>query len=180
MIVFILEKAFLGEVPFEAEFLLQLIKDFPVDWYRVNSDDEALLLTEHLFNGFRGRSLIVPLVLAYIFDLVSLIWVRAKDALHQICSFFRHEFWNLKIAFQYFLVESGCIRILKGQITADQSVEDDSARPNINIWALVALACNHFRSCIARTSAGCEQRLSWFVSVRQSEIHDFYVFVLVQ
>jgi hypothetical protein len=72
------------------------------------------------------------------------------------------------------------VGILEGQISGDDSKEDDSTAPDIHAAAVIALASDHFRSCIARRSASCLQQLPLVVGITQSEIDDLEAVAGVQ
>lgn len=79
MVMFVLNQAFLGKVFPDTEFLFQEIQDLPVYWYRVDSDDKALM-TWALVQVLSPHTIdLKPSMLSDVINLVSLFWVSTKD-----------------------------------------------------------------------------------------------------
>ena len=174
MVVFVVEQTLLGVVPFESVLLFQQTQDLPAHWDHVHSDYQPLLRRR------RCVHLVEPTVSADVRHCVPLHWVRAQDALEEVNGVFRYEFRNLEVAFEDLLVQVGGVRVFKGQVPAYQSEQNDAAAPHVHIGPVVPLSGYHLWGRVTRTAARCLQCISSLVSVRQPEIDDFDVFVLVE
>jgi len=80
-----------------------------------------------------------------------------------------------------FPVELDSVRIFKGQVAHEHSVERDPAGPNVHINPVVALACHHLGRRVAWRATGSYQSLARLVLIGKTEVHNFdYFLVCVQ
>jgi len=84
----------------------------------------------------------------------------------------RQEFRQRIIGSHDLFVEVRGLWILKWEVTADHSVEDDPTAPYISSESMVSLTSNHLRGCVARGSTGCLKRSSLLIHVTETEIDD--------
>lgn len=73
------------------------------------------------------------------------LWIDIQYFFHEVFSIGGDKFGDVELPSQNFFVESVCILVFEGQIAAEQSIHDDSARPDINVETVVVLASDHLR-----------------------------------
>ena len=118
-------------------------------------------------------------MLPYIGDCYSCVGISVQNLLDKVSTSFRNETREKVVATQDFLVEFACIWVFKRQVAAGHSVENDAARPDVRIQAVISLPCYHLWSSVARRTASSFEQLSLLVSVRKAEINYLDVLVLV-
>ena len=123
---------------------------------------------------------LVPLVTADIRDGHSSFRVCIQNFLNKVLGALGNESGNQKVAIQDFLVKFACVGIFKRQITTSHCIQNDSAAPNVRVQTMVTLACDHFWSCVAGTSACCFKRFVLLIYIRQAKVYDFDVVLLVE
>lgn len=84
------------------------------------------------------------------------------------------------VACQNFLVKESRVWIFEGQIPAEKRKHDDPEAPDVHWKSFVSLSCNHFWGSVARRATGRFEQLPFLVNVREAEIHNFNVFLVVQ
>ena len=68
--------------------------------------------------------------------------------------------------------------MFEGEVPAEHGIEYDPAAPHVHLQRHVGLLAEHFRSGVARASAGGSQALVWAIEVAKSEVDEFDGFVL--
>lgn len=71
------------------------------------------------------------------------LWVRVQNLCDDVFALGGEELWHLVISGHNFLVEIGCLGILKRQIAGNHGVENDAARPDVRLQAVITLASDH-------------------------------------
>ena len=140
--------------------------------YPVLADNDALHLAR--------LRLLVPFVRANLLDRVSLGWIRVEDLLDEVSARFADDARNKVVATQYLLVQLARVWILERQVAARHSVQDDASRPDVRVQTMVSLAGNHLGSSVAWRAARSLQCLTLAVHVRETEVHDLYVVLVVE
>ena len=92
--------------------------------------------------------------------------IGIENLLNQILGGTVHIFWKSVLALQYFLVQFIRVRILKGQISTNHSIQYHTTWPYIDFQSVILPASNHLWSCITRASARCLQQLPGTVHIR--------------
>lgn len=105
-------------------------------------------------------------------DPVSFGWVDIQHLLYQVLEVFTDKIRENIIPRKYLFVELCGIVVLKGQIPANHSEQDDPTRPDIHLKAVVLLAADHLRRGVAGRPTGSLQQFPRFVSVAQPEIYN--------
>lgn len=108
------------------------------------------------------------------------VWIRVQDKLDKISASFGNEARKEIVAGENLLVEFACIRVFKGEVTASHGVENNSARPDVSVQAVVSLASYHLRSRVARRTTSSFEELSLLVSVGEAKVNDLNVVILVK
>lgn len=142
----------------EAELLVHPIENALVDGHRVNANLNT-------FEIRLARHEIEPRMLPDLINGVPLLRVRVQYPSQQIIGLIRNVIWRLEIGAQNFLVQIRCIRILKRQITANESEQDDAARPNVYVSSMILLSSYHLRRCVAWRTASSFQQFASLVSI---------------
>jgi hypothetical protein len=180
IVVFVLQQSFLRLLLPEVVLLLQQVQDLPIHWDLVHSNDDSLTKSSVKALVALYWHLIEPSMFPDITDGVPPVRISAENTLEQVSSFFRHKLGNLEISLQDLLIQLGCVRVFKGQVSTDECEHDDSTTPDIHIGAQVPLARNHLRSSIAGTSTCSLQSLSGLISIGQTKVNYLDVLVLVK
>ena len=153
--------------------LSQQFKDFVVDrdLRETNKDPSCNLL---------DCDLVEPRVFSDICNLESLFRVRIQKVGYEIPRLWRNKFRDLVVSVEDLLVKIRRVWIFEGQVPTDQSKQDDSTAPNVNIRSMISLASNHLRSSIAGRATSSFQSLPSFISVRQPKIDYLYILLVVE
>lgn len=122
----------------------------------------------------------VPRVLLNLLKCEPCLRVDAEDTLQERGTFACKKVWDFEVAFQNLLVQNSSIGIFEGKIAAEHGIESNATAPDVNFDAIVAFARNHLGRCVARTAAGGLEKFAGLVRVRQTEIDDLEILVLVQ
>ena len=172
VVVLIGVDAFEYMILFEAQFA-QLFQDDRVDRNLRESNKDAAGDTRQALRR-------VPGMLTNISDSVAFLGVRIQDAFHHVTRVFRDELGNLEVARKNLFVQVARIGVLKWQVAAYEGEKDDADGPDIHVRAVVALASDHFGSCVARRTASSFQGLPCLISVTQAEINNLDILVVVE
>lgn len=121
-----------------------------------------------------------PLVLPYGVNARSLFWILSQYHFNEIDDVLADEARHQISAFKYFLVKLRRIRVLEGQKAADESVQDDSAAPQVNFIASVLQARNHLWGRVARTAARGLKQLVLREGVGEPEVYNLDVVLMVE
>lgn len=117
-----------------------------------------------------------------VFDLVdfdALDGVGLEHAVDQILHLRRDEVGHVVLALLYRFVQLRKVLVVERQRAAHHRVQDHAARPDVHLASRVALARNYLRSGVVRRTTGRSQRDAVLQVIRQSEVYDLYVLVLV-
>ena len=69
--------------------------------------------------------------------------VRVQNLSNDVLALRGEELGHLVISGHDFLVEIGRLGVLKGQVASDHGVENDTARPDVSLEAVITLASDH-------------------------------------
>lgn len=138
------------------------------------------VLVHHDSLHLHWLNLIVPLVVPNIVHRESFNWVCVQNFLYQIFGGLGDESRNEVVAVQYLFIEFAGVGVLEGEVATSHGVEDDAAAPNIRVKSVITLPSNHLRCSIAWTSTGSFQHFPLLVRVRESEVNDFDIILVVQ
>ena len=81
-------------------------------------------------------------------DSDALRWIVLKDVLDKIAGFGRQPVRNLKASCYNLFAHDRFVIVVKWECSGQESVEDNSERPNVDLWSEVFLSHEHFRRCI--------------------------------
>ncbi len=125
-------------------------------------------------------SKIIPFAVFYLVYLEPRIGVHIQDTPQHLLGVGSQHFRLLVFSRHDLFVELVGIGILKREVPAEHRVEDDSARPDIDVEALVSFAGDHLGSGIAGRATSSLEFFSGLVLVAESEVYDFDPFVFVE
>lgn len=136
---------------FKLEIVDQTLKQFALVRHLLETRVEALLfgLLKSLFLCASHVRMTTNLA-----NTNSRLWVRIEDLCYEIFALGRQELWHLVVCGHDLFVQVRCLWVLEWQVAGDHGVKDDSARPNIRLKTMIALACNHLRCGIAWRATG--------------------------
>ena len=148
---------------------------------------EQLIFHGHLLFA-REQSLITvpvfhlqgPSVVSDVTNAIALLRVRVKDSPDQVLALGAEEFGHRVISRHDLLVEITRFRVLKRQVATDHCIKDYTRGPNVSPQTMIALACNHFGSCVARRTTGRLERGATLVHVGETEVDDLKSQVVVE
>ena len=145
--------------------LLQFLQDLLVD-----RDD----VVPHDQSGFQWHAFgqLAPRMVVDLSDAVSLCGVDVQHLLYQILEVLAYKIREHEVSRKNLRVEFGSVVVLEGQGAADHGEEDDSARPDVHLQAVVLLAADHFGRGVAGRPAGSLEQLSRLVGVAEPKIHN--------
>ena len=142
-----------------------------VDWDWVLANVDSVVFTNF--------DLLIPGVGTDSVNRESLLWVGAEDFSDQVLARLTHKVGYLVFSIQDFVIQLIRLGVFKREETANHSIDDDSTAPHIRRQAIILLASNHFRSCIAGTTTGRLQKLTWLVCVTQAKINNLDIIEVV-
>lgn len=109
--------------------------------------------------------LTVPFVLAYVIDLYARGRICIEDLSDEIPALGAHEWRDLIISVQDFLIQEICIGILEGQEATDHREEDYATAPNVCHQTMIALSGNHLWGRIAGATASCLEAFPMLIGI---------------
>ena len=116
----------------------------------------------------------------YLLDGKTSIWVNLHNLGKNILAVIGETFGHLELPGKNFLIKLSCVFIFEGQVPGHHCKQNDAARPNVDTRAIVQLALNHFRCCVAGTATRRFKSLALFVSVAQTEINQLQVVLVIE
>lgn len=114
-----------------------------------------------------------------VFDGLSFDWVSVEYLFEHISGIIADVLGTVVLASQYFFVQRRCVRVFERQVPAYHGEQDDSARPDVHIDAVLGFTCYHLWCSIAWTAACSFEHFSLFVCVAQTEVHNFDIMSIV-
>ena len=112
--------------------------------------------------------------------LEPLLGVGVQNLLDQVLRRLRYEARNQVVAVYDLLIQLARVRVLKRQVAAHHRIQNDAAAPDVRVQTLVSLASDHLRSSVARTATSRFEGVAFVVGVRQTEVNDFDVVLVVE
>lgn len=173
MVVFVGLDALSRVVLVDGKLALHPVENVAIDGYWVNANLDA-------FEVALALGQFEPGMLANLLDGVPLLRIRVQNAVEEVLGFVGNVIWRLEVSRQDLLVQVGRVRVFERQEAAYECKQDDAARPNIHVGAVIFLTGNHLRRGITRRAARCLQQFSRLVRVGQAEVHDLDALVEVQ
>jgi hypothetical protein len=70
--------------------------------------------------------------------------------------------------------------MIKGQHSKTHGIEYNAQIPCIDFDGVIRIARKHLRSCVAGTTAGCDELFSSTVDITQPKVDDFHVVFIVE
>ena len=114
-------------------------------------------------------------------DSKPLLGIDLHDVLHQVFSLFINIARHKILARENLLVELIRVWVFEWQIADSHRVENDTHGPDICVEAIVSLASNHLRRCIAWATTSCFESVALrLVGIAQTEIDYLDVHVLIE
>lgn len=93
---------------------------------------------------------IIPFTSSNLWNLESGLWINVENIAENVSSLCCQKLRHFELASDNFLIQNTGVGIFKRKITTKHGVDNDSTRPDIHIYALITLTCDHFRSCVTR------------------------------
>jgi len=86
---------------------------------------------------------LVPGMLLHAFYVYSLLRVRHKDLRYEVFRFRRKELGKRILSSENLLIKVAGLLVFKRQVSAEHSIKDDTARPDIRLQAVILVASDH-------------------------------------
>ena len=102
----------------------------------------------------------IELRLSDLMNLETSLRIYVQNCSENVSRVTRQNLWHLEVTSDDLFVKFVRIRVFKRKISAQHSVENDSARPYVNIQTLVSFSSNHLRCSITRRSTSSFQLFS--------------------
>lgn len=123
---------------------------------------------------------IVPFAFPDLIDFEPSFRVDVQNTSQNIFGISRQYFGQFKISSDDFFVQFICVGVFEREVAAQHGIQNDSARPNVCIKALIFFACDHLRSGIARRATGSFEFFSGFILIGEPKVYNFDVFVMIE
>lgn len=123
---------------------------------------------------------VIPTTGSNLGNFIPCIWIDIQNVPEDIASLSGKDFGHLEIPRNNLLIKFAGVWVLEGQITTQHGINDDSARPNIDVHAFVFFTCDHLRGSVAGRSTSSFQFFAGLVLVGQSEVNNLNVLVGIE
>ena len=153
-------------------FLFKHVQNLLLIWYLIVTHNETLIYAHWLVE-------LKPWVRADVLNFETFFRICIQHLLKHFLSIWADKAWYFEFSTQYFLIEFRSVWVLKWQKPTDQGKHYDATTPNIYICSEIFLASYHFRSSIARTTTSCFKELSMAISVAETKVNNFNIFVMI-
>mmetsp|Transcript_78352 Transcript_78352/g.208027 ORF Transcript_78352/g.208027 Transcript_78352/m.208027 type:complete len:404 (-) Transcript_78352:522-1733(-) len=106
--------------------------------------------------------------------------VHDKHLHDQVLCLARQVSWQCEVPVLDLAEEIRHVLVVEGERPAQERVQDDAARPDVDLWPHVRLSRDDFRGCVVWGATGCLQELAIAHGVGEPEVRDLHMQIGVE